>query len=134
MVLRALNRKTPGVPYNRGMRTHTVVAALLLAAATLSSSVSAEPAGAAQFHVQVVDVRNAPLPGATVTIYTLDGNPGVTATADAHGVAQFASIAPGMTQVVARSDRFTPSIAKVTVEPGDNARTVRLHLDSDDSE
>jgi len=116
------------------MRTHTAVAALLLAAVTMSSTVSAEPARAAQFHVQVVDGRNVALPGATVTIYTLDGNPGVTATADAKGVVRFESIAPGMTQVVARSDQFAPSIDKVTLEAGDNTRTVTLHVISGDSE
>ena len=104
-----------------------------MAAATMSAAAFAEPARA-QFHVQIVGDRNASLPGATVTIYTLDGNPGVTATADAHGVARFESIAPGMTQVVARSVRFAPSIDKVTLEAGENTRTIRLQLISDESE
>ena len=105
-----------------------------MAVATMSSAVMAEPAGAAQFQVQIVDGRNASLPGVSVTIYTLDGKPGVTATADAQGVARFEAVAPGMTQVVVRSDRFAASIDKVTLAPGDNSRTVRLHLDSDESE
>ena len=105
-----------------------------MAVATMSSAVLAEPARAAQFQVKVVDGRNAPLPGTSVTIYTLDGNPGVTATANAQGVARFESVAPGMTQVVVRSDRFASSIDKVTLEAGDNTKTVRLHLDSDESE
>ena len=105
-----------------------------MAVATMSASVLAEPARAAQFQVKVVDGRNTSLPGASVTIYTLDGNPGVTATADAQGVARFESVAPGMTQVVVRSDRFAASIDKVTLDAGDNTRIVRLHLDSSESE
>jgi hypothetical protein len=105
-----------------------------MAVATMSSAVLAEPARAAQFQVNVVDGRNAPLPGASVTIYTLDGKPGVTATANAQGVARFESVAPGMTQVVVQSDRFASSIDKVTLDAGDNTRMVRLHLDSDESE
>jgi hypothetical protein len=116
------------------MRTHTAVAALLIAAATMTAAVSAEPARSAQFHVQVVDDRNASLPGATVTIYTLDGNPGVSVKADAQGTATFESVAPGMTQVVVRSERFASSIDKVTLQSGDNARTVTLHLASAESE
>ena len=105
-----------------------------MAVATMSCAVLAEPARAAQFQVQVVDGRNASLPGASVTIYTLDGNPGVTVSADAKGVARFESVAPGMTQIVVRSDQFAASIDKVTLEAGDNIRTVRLHLVSDESE
>ena len=105
-----------------------------MAVATMSSAVLAEPARAAQFQVQVVDGRNTSLAGASVTIYTLDGNPGVTATADAKGVARFESVSPGLAQVVVRSDRFAPSLDKVTLVAGDNTRTVRLHLDSDESE
>jgi protocatechuate 3,4-dioxygenase beta subunit len=116
------------------MRTHTAVAAVLMTAAAMSSAVFAGPARAAQFHVQVVDQRNASLPGATVTVYTLDGNPGVTATADAQGVVQFESVAPGMTQVVVRSEQFAPSVGKVTLKAGDNTHIVRLHLVSDESE
>ena len=115
------------------MRTHTAVAALLITVATMSSAVFAGPSRA-QLHVQVVSDRNAALPGATVTIYTLDGNPGVSAKADAQGVARFESVAPGLTQVVAVSEHFTSSIDKVTLRAGDNASTVTLHLASVESE
>ena len=115
------------------MRTHTAVAALLIAAATMTSAVFAGPSRA-QLHVQVVSDRNAALPGATVTIYTLDGNPGVSARTDAQGVATFESVAPGLTQVVAVSENFAASIDKVTLRAGDNASTVTMHLGSVESE
>jgi hypothetical protein len=115
------------------MRTHTAVAALLIAVSTLASAVSAAPADATQLQVQVVDGRNASLSGATVTIYTLDGKPGVTATVDANGVARFESLVPGLTQVVVRADQFASSIDKVTLTAGDNTRTVKLHHVSDES-
>jgi hypothetical protein len=115
------------------MRTHTAVAALLIAAATMSSAVFAGPSQA-QLHVQVVSDRNASLAGATVTIYTLDGKPGVSAKADAQGVATFESVTPGLTQVVVSSERFAPSIDKLTLRAGDNASTVMLHGASTESE
>ena len=74
------------------------------------------------------------MPGATVTIYTLDGNPGVTVQADAQGVATFESVAPGLTQVVTRAGGFGASIRKMTLRAGDNAGTVTLHRASSDSE
>jgi hypothetical protein len=115
------------------MRTHTAVAALLIAVATLSSAVSAGPSRA-HLQVQVLSDRNAALPGATVTIYTLDGNPGVSAKADAQGVATFESVAPGLTQVVAVSEHYATSIDKVTLRAGDNSSTVTLRLASVESE
>ena len=118
------------------MRTHTAVAALLIAVstfATAASAVSAAPAGATQFQVQVVDGRNGSLSGATVTIYTLDGKPGVTSKVDADGIARFESLVPGLTQVVVRADQFASSIDKVTLKAGDNSQTVKLHHVSDES-
>jgi hypothetical protein len=115
------------------MRTHTAVAALLIAASTMSAALFAE-SSPAQLQVQVVSDRNAPMPGATVTIYTLDGNPGVTVKADAQGVATFEAVTPGLTQVVTRSEGFAASIGKMTLRAGDNARTVMLHHASSESE
>jgi hypothetical protein len=115
------------------MRTHTAVAALLIAVATMSSAVFAGPSRA-QLQVQVMSDRQVSLPGATVTIYTLDGNPGVSAKADAQGVATFESVAPGLTQVVAVSGQYSTSVDKVTLSAGANARTVTLHLASVESE
>ena len=115
------------------MRTHTAVAALLIAAATMSSAVFAGPSRA-HLQVQVLTDRNASLPGAPRTIYTLDGNPGVSARADAQGVVTFESVAPGLTQVVAVSEHYATSIDKVTLQAGENAQTVTLHLASVESE
>ena len=115
------------------MRTHTAVAALLIAVATMSSAVFAGPSRA-QLQVQVMSDRNVSLPGATVTIYTLDGNPGVSAKADAQGVVTFDAVTPGLTQVVAVSEHFATSIDKVTLRAGDNTQMVKLHLASLESE
>ena len=99
----------------------------------MSSAVFAGPSQA-QLHVQVVSDRNASLAGATVTIYTLDGKPGVSAKADAQGVATFESVAPGLTQVVAVSEHYATAIDKVTLPAGDDTSTVTLHLASVESE
>ncbi len=117
------------------MRTHTAVAALLMVASSMSPVAFAAPAAVpAELKVQVYNERHAEMPGASVTIYTLDGNPGVTVIADDHGVARFDTVAAGMTQIVARSSHFAPSISKVTLQPGDNVQTVTLHLVTDESE
>jgi hypothetical protein len=102
--------------------------------AAAMSPVAFAASGPAQLHVRVLDDRHGPLAAATVTIYTLDGKPGVTVTADDNGVATFESVATGMTQIVARSAHFVPSIGKMTLQAGDNTQVVRLHLDSDESE
>ena len=104
-----------------------------MVAASMSPVAFAESTRA-QLHVRVVDDRNVTLADTSVTIYTLDGNPGVTVKTDAEGVATFASVAPGMTQIVARSAHFAPFIDKTTLRPGDNTQTVKLHLASDESE
>ena len=67
------------------------------------------------------------VPGATVTIYTLDGNPGITLTADERGVAFFPALPAGMAQIHARFAGFAPYIEKTTLQDGDNAQTVTLH-------
>jgi hypothetical protein len=111
------------------MRTHTALAALLIAATSfIQVPAFAEAARSAQLHLRVVDSRNAALPGATVTVYTLDGQPGVTATADANGVATFPSVSAGLAQVVATSPRFATSIDKVAVKSVHNVQTVTLRL------
>jgi len=95
----------------------------------MSTVVLARPAKA-QFHVQVTDPRSVSVPEATVTIYTLDGQPGVSVKTDERGVATFESITPGMTQVVARAGRFAPTIEKVSLQAGENSRTLTLRAPS----
>lgn len=115
------------------MRTHTAFAALLIAGLLGTASFAPVPASAetahnAQLHLRVVDSRNAALAGAAVTVYTLDGKPGVTAIADANGIASFPSVATGLAQVVATSPSFGTSIDKVTLHAGHNAQTVTVQL------
>ena len=82
------------------MRLHAALAALLLPAFLLFQV----PAGAqtrthAQLRLLVVDQNNVVLPSATVTLFTLDGNPGVTVTADKKGVAGFPATTVGMAAI-----------------------------------
>jgi hypothetical protein len=109
------------------MRIHTALAALLLLTASLLQGPALAQAKApAQLRLLVVDQTNAVLPGATVTIYTLDGNPGITATADEKGVAIFPAMPVGMAQIHARFAGFAPYIEKTTLQRGDNSQTVTL--------
>jgi len=103
--------------------------------ASMSPVAFAAPAPApAELKVQVLNDRHAPLAGASVTIYTLDGNPGITATADENGTATFDSVADGMAQIVASSPHFNRAVSKVVLQPGDNTQVVRLHLVTEESE
>jgi hypothetical protein len=113
------------------MRTHTAFAALLFAIASmLQVPASAGPKATSQLQLRVVDQANLPLTGASVTVYTLDGNPGVTAKTDAQGKVVFPQLGPGMAQVVARAAGYTPYIEKTTLEAGENVQTVKLHTES----
>jgi hypothetical protein len=111
------------------MRTHTALAALLLTTASvLQIPASAQADTRAQLRLLVVDQTNAALPGATVTIFTLDGNPGVTVTADKKGVAVFPALATGLAEIVAKSPGLAPYIEKTTLQSGVNTQTVTLEL------
>jgi hypothetical protein len=61
-----------------------------------------------------------------VTVFTLDGNPGVTATADRNGVVVFETLPAGLTQIYARTTGYAPFIEKTTLRRGKNAQTVSL--------
>jgi hypothetical protein len=82
----------------------------------------------ATLRLVVVDQTNAVLPHATVSVYTLDGNPGVRATADEHGIVYLPSIASGLTQIVASYPGFSPSLSKTTLKAGENQGTIKLRL------
>jgi hypothetical protein len=111
------------------MRTHTAfAAAALITALMLQLPSSAQAGSRARLQLRVVDQTNAVLPHATVTIYTLDGNPGVTATADEKGMVVFPTVATGMTQIVAKFPGFSPSADRTTLKAGSNVQTVKLHL------
>lgn len=112
------------------MRTHTAFAALLFAVASfLQVPASAHPNAASQLQLRVVDQADLPLSGATVTVYTLDGHPGVTAKTNAEGKVVFEQLGPGMAQVVARAAGYAAYIEKTTLQAGDNVQTVKLHSD-----
>ena len=91
------------------------------------STASAE-APQATLRLLVVDQTNAVLPHATVSIYTLDGSPGVAATADEHGIVYLPAVATGMTQIVASYPGFSPALEKATLKAGENVETVKLRL------
>ena len=127
--MRGLSTKTAAGSVYPDMRIKTAFAALLpLAAALLQLPATAQAETQAQLRVRVVDQTNAVLPRATVTIFTLDGNPGVTATADDKGVVVFPAVSAGLTEIVVKFPGFSPYIGKATLEPGDNAQTAALRL------
>jgi hypothetical protein len=111
------------------MRIHMALTSLaLLMASLLQGPGIAHAAAPAQLRLLVVNQQNAALPHATVTVYTLDGQPGVTLTTDDNGVVLFPSVSTGMAQIVARSSGFSAYIDKTTVHTGVNTQTVMLRL------
>ena len=117
------------------MRFHAALAALLLPGFLLFQV----PAGAqtrtdAQLRLLVVDQNNVVLPSATVTLFTLDGNPGVTVTADAKGEAVFPATAVGMAEIVARHPGHAPYIDKTTLKAGKNVQTISLRRKAESAE
>ena len=114
------------------MRIKTILSALLVLTATLVNVPAfAESDTRARLRLVVVDETNAAVPNATVTIYTLDGNPGITVTADDKGVALFPSLPTGMAQIHARHQGLAPYIEKTTLHGGENAQTVTLYARRD---
>src|SRR5829696_1425027 len=110
------------------MRITQALAALLLVAPLSFSTASAETLQQASLRVVVLDETQAVLPHAAVTVYTLDGNPGLRATADEHGVVYLPAVATGLTQIVAAYPGFAPALSKATLKAGVNKETVTLHL------
>ena len=116
------------------MRIHTALATLLLLTASLLPVPASAQAGApARLRLLVVDQTNAAVPAATVTIYTLDGNPALTVKADEKGVALFPALPVGMAEIHARVPGLAPYIEKTTLGRGDNTQTVTLHPKSRES-
>ena len=112
------------------MRIKTALASVVLmtTACVFQAFPFAEATAPAQLRLIVVNQQNAALPHAKVTIYTLDGKPGVTVTADEKGVALFPAVSAGLTEIVAKSFGFSAYIDKTIVQPGTNTRTVMLHV------
>jgi hypothetical protein len=111
------------------MRTNIALAALLfIGAAFTQVPVSADKPTGARLQLRIVDQTRAVLPSATVTIYTLDGNPAKTVTADANGIVRFPALTPGVAQIHAKFPGFAPYIEGTTLKPGQNELTVTLKL------
>jgi hypothetical protein len=111
------------------MRINIALTSLALLMVSLLPAPGVAHAGApAQLRLLVVNQQNAALPHATVTVYTLDGKPGVTVTTDDKGVALFPSVSTGMAQIVARSSGFSAYIDKTTVHAGVNTQTLMLRV------
>jgi len=101
------------------MRINKTLAAILLATAALFQvPASAHTDTRAKLQVRIVDQTNAVLSHATVTLFTLDGNPGVTLTADEKGIVLFPSVASGLTQIVVKYPGFSPAIVQNGATPG----------------
>ena len=116
------------------MRTHTLLTALLLLSVSfLQLPVPAHAESRAQLQLLVVNQANAAVSGATVTIFTLDGNPAMTVTTNKDGVATVRDLPTGMAEIYARSGGLIPYIEKTTLRSGVNTQTVRL-LSATDSE
>ncbi len=114
-------------PYSEDMRTYTALAALMLVAASLfQTPVLAKADTRARLRLVVVDQNQAVVRNATVTVFTLDGNLGVTATADEKGVVVFADLPAGIAQIYARTPGRAPFIEKATLRRGENAQTATL--------
>src|SRR5678815_4718101 len=111
------------------MRIKTALASLVLITAMAFQAIALAEAGApAELRLLVVDQQNAAMPHATVTIYTLDGKPGMTVKTDGKGFAVFPALSAGLTQIMAESSGFSPYIDKTIVQPGVNTQTVILHV------
>jgi len=110
------------------MRTKIAFAAFVLSITSLipASPVQAETGDRAQLQVVVVDQVNVGLPAATVTIFTLDGNPGITVKADKKGVVSFPKLPVGLAQIRVVSPGLAPYIEAITLTGGATTQTVTL--------
>jgi hypothetical protein len=109
------------------MRIHIAAFAFLLSAGTLVQSPAfAEGQPRASLTLQVIDQNRSALPAASVTIFTLDGQPSQTVTANEKGVATFATLPAGAAQIVARQPGFAPHIEAIRLDTGANRQTVTL--------
>ena len=115
------------------MRTYKALAAVLLITASfLPMLASAEGEPSATLRVVVTDATQTAIPGAKVTIYTVDGKPGVTVVADEKGIATFAGVSSGLTQVVAASAGYAFYAEATRLVPGRNDYRVTLKPESPD--
>ena len=107
-------------------------AALLASLSALQIPALAQNDGPAQLRLTIVDETNAPLPNATVTVFTIYGPR--TVNTDQKGVVVFANLpAEVTTQWWARTPGNLSSAEATRLKPGENKQTVTLHAAKPDS-
>jgi hypothetical protein len=108
------------------MRTNVIAAAALLTLiATSQTPVLAQNDQRAQLQLTIVDETNAPVPNATVTVYTIHGPR--TVNADAKGAVVIADLPAELTQVWARTRENLSAAEATKLNAGTNTQTLTLH-------
>jgi hypothetical protein len=107
------------------MHMKMIVAAALLASLTvLQTPALAQGEGRAQLRLTIVDETNAPLPNASVTVFTIYGPR--TGNTNEKGVVVFADLPAATTQWWARTGHLSGAEA-TRLKPGENKQAVTLH-------
>jgi hypothetical protein len=99
--------------------------ALLTLLSVLQTPALAQNDGRAQLRLTIVDETNAPLPNASVTVFTMYG-PRTVNTND-KGVVVLADLPAATTQWWARTPGHLSSAAATRLKPGENKHVVTLH-------
>ena len=107
------------------MQTKLLAAALVASLSLLQAPAFAQQDGRAQLQLTVVDETNAPLPNATVTVFTMQGPR--TVNTDEKGVVVLADLPAAMTQWWARTSSELSGAEAKRLKPGENKETVTVH-------
>jgi hypothetical protein len=102
-------------------------AALLTSLAVLQAPALAQTEGRAQLRLTIVDETNAPLPNASVTLFTMYGPR--TVNTDAKGVVVFADLPAATTQWWVRTQGHRSIAEAMRLKPGENTQAVTLHTE-----
>lgn len=114
------------------MQIKTIVAAALLASlSVLQAPALAQNDGRAQLRLTILDETNAPVPNATVTVFTIYGPR--TVKADEKGTVVLANLPAATTQWWARTGNLSNAEA-ATLKPGENKHAVTLHTEKPHTE
>ena len=100
-------------------------AALLTSLSVLQVPAFAQNEGRAQLRLTIVDETNAPVPNATVTVFTMYGPR--TVNTDAKGVVVVANLPLATTQWWVRTPGHRSSADALRLKPGENKQAVTLH-------
>ena len=101
-----------------------VAAALLASLSVLQTPALAQNEGRAQLRLTIVDETNAPLPNASVTVFTMYGPR--TGSTDKNGVVVFADLPAATTQWWARTGHLS-NAESTRLTPGENTQAMTLH-------